>query len=153
PIAVHPRHHETVFALVSGPGAGLLRSNNFGIAWQLIGNDVFEGAALSSIAVHPTDVNILYVAVWRGGNFCTAGVFKTTDGGAHWTNTTSGVHDGNVSDVVMARWDHKTLFAGMIPGKNNAGLATAAVYRSTDEGATWHSLAGTGLPSNLFVRN
>jgi photosystem II stability/assembly factor-like uncharacterized protein len=152
PLVVHPKHHETVFGLVGGPGAGVLRSTNFGIGWQLIGNGLFEGAALCSIAVHPTDVNILYVSVWRGGNFCAPGVYKSTDGGAHWTNLTT-FHDGYVSDVIIAKWDHKTLFAGMIPGSNTAGFSTAAVYRSTDEGAHWHSLGGTGLPSSFFVKN
>ena len=44
---------EPVFALVSGPGAGVLKSTDFGIGWQLLGNDLFEGASLHSIAVHP----------------------------------------------------------------------------------------------------
>lgn len=152
-LVVHPTHHGTVFGLVSGPGAGVLKSTNFGIAWQLVGNELFEGAALHTIAVHPTDVNILYVAVSGSGTFGSAGVYKTTDGGAHWTNTTSSVHSGSISDVIIAKWDHKTLFAGMIPDSNNNGVGTAAVYRSTDEGAHWHSLGGTGLPSNFFVRN
>jgi photosystem II stability/assembly factor-like uncharacterized protein len=151
-LVVHPAHHETVFALVSGPGGGLLKSTDFGLAWHLLGNDTFEGAALHAIAVHPTNVDILYVAVTSGGSSA-PGVYKTTDGGAHWTNTTSSVHSGAVNDVIVAKWDHKTLFAGMIPGSDNAGVNTAAVYRSTDEGAHWHALAGTGLPSNFFVRS
>src|SRR6476469_969302 len=37
PLVVHPKEHGTVLGLVSGPGAGVIRSTNFGIAWQLIG--------------------------------------------------------------------------------------------------------------------
>ncbi len=151
-LAVHPAHHGTVFALVSGPGAGVLKSTDFGVGWKLIGNDLFEGAALHSIALHPTDVDILYVAVNGAGNYCDTGVYKTTDGGGHWTNTTASVHNGSIGDVIVAKWDHKTLFAGMIPSGLD-GIGTAAVYRSTDEGDHWHSLAGTGLPYNFFVRD
>ena len=152
PLAVHPAHHEVVFGLVSGPGAGVLKSTDHGLGWTLLGNSLFEGAALSSIALHPTDVKTLYVCVWSGGYFCNAGIYKTTDGGTTWNNLTT-FHAGFFSDVIMAKWDSKVLFAGMIPGYNQNGVGTAAVYRSTDEGATWHSLGGTGLPSNLFVRS
>jgi photosystem II stability/assembly factor-like uncharacterized protein len=150
PLVVHPKDHGTVFGLVSGPGAGVLRSTNFGLGWELLGNSLFEGAALSSIAVHPTDVKTLYVAAWTGGSFCTPGVYKTTDGGVSWTNLTN-FHDGFVSDVIMAKWDRKTLFAGLIPRNSSDGVSTAAVYRSTDEGANWHALSG--LPSNFYERS
>ena len=148
-LVVHPAHHGTVFGLVSGPGAGVLKSINFGIDWQLLGNDLFEGAALHSIAVHPTDVDMLYVAVFSGGTFCSAGVYKTTNGGAQW-NKLPIDHAGDVSDVIIAKWDHKTLFAGMIRGADDAGFLTSGVYKSTDGGAQWNRLE-TGLPSGLFV--
>lgn len=150
-LVVHPAHHETVFGLVSGPGAGVLKSTDFGVGWQLISNDLFEGASLHSIAVHPTDVNVIYVGVYQGGDSCDAGVYKTTDGGMHWVNTTAGVHDGWIIDVIIAKWDHKTLFAGMV-ADSNLGADTAAVYRSTDAGASWHSL-GSGLPTGSQVRS
>ena len=129
----------------------MLKSTDFGVGWHLIGNDLFEGAALHSIALHPTDVKTLYVAVASGGTFCGAGVYKTTDGGAHWKNTTSSVHSGAISDVIVAKWDHKTLFAGMIRGSGNAGVSTSGVYKSTDEGAHWTLNSGNGLPIDMFV--
>jgi photosystem II stability/assembly factor-like uncharacterized protein len=150
PLVVHPAHHETVFGVVSGPGAGVLKSTNFGLSWQLLGNNTFEGGALSSIAVHPTDVNTLYVSVWLGGNFCVAGVYKSTDGGASWNNTTT-FHAGFVTDVIIARYDPHVLFAGMIAGNNGAGTDTSGIYNSPDEGMTWHLNSGNGPPTNLFV--
>ena len=150
PLVVHPTHHETVFGLVSGPGAGVMRSTNFGLGWTLLGNNLFEGASLTSIAVHPTDVKTFYVCVWNGGSFCKPGVYKTTDGGANWNNLTT-FHAGLVSDVIIAKWDPKTLFAGMIRGGNNAGVSTSGVYKSTDEGAHWTLNSGNGLPIDMFV--
>jgi hypothetical protein len=149
PLVVHPAHTETVFGLVSGPGAGVLKSTDHGLGWQLLGNNLFEGASLTSIAVHPTDVKTFYVCVWNGGFFCTSGVYKTTDGGMNFTNLTS-FHAGSVSDVIIAKWDPKTLFAGMIPS-GSAGVSTAGVYKTTDEGAHWTLNSGNGLPINLFV--
>src|SRR5436190_14595577 len=42
PLVVHPADHNLVLGLVSGPGAGILKSINGGIGWQLIANSKFE---------------------------------------------------------------------------------------------------------------
>src|SRR5215467_244101 len=168
-LVVHPSHHGTVFGLVSGPGAGVLKSTNFGIDWQLLGNDLFEGAALHSIAVDPSDVDTLYVAVYSGGTFFGAGVYKTTNGGAQW-NKLPIDHAGDISDVIIAKWNrletglpsgffvggairlesatekdrvYVTLF--QIEGFN--GSTQVSRFRSIDGGDHWKILAATpGTP-------
>jgi hypothetical protein len=79
PLVVHPANPDLVLGLVSGTGAGVLKSTNGGLGWQLLGNGLFEGASLGSIAVHPGNTQILYVSVWNGGPG--GGVWKSTDGG------------------------------------------------------------------------
>jgi photosystem II stability/assembly factor-like uncharacterized protein len=150
PLAVHPESHDLVFGCVSGPGAGVLKSTNGGLSWTLLGNNLFEGATLGSLALHPTNTSVLYVSVWNPGYSAAGGVYKSTDGGVNWTNLTA-FHAGGVSDVVIARWDKHVLFAGLVSLSNLAGTSTAGVYRSTDSGATWHIMAGTGLASNFFL--
>ena len=150
PLAIHPAQQGMVLGLVSGPGAGVLKSINYGLSWQLLANNLFEGAALSSIAVHRTNLKIMYLSVWRGGSFCSPGVYKSTDGGTTWQNLTA-FHVGFVTDVIIAKYDSKVLFAGMIPGDNNAGVSTSGVYKSTDQGASWHLNSGNGLPIDMFV--
>ena len=147
PIVVHPANQSLVLGLVSGTGAGVLKSTNGGLGWQLLGNSVFEGASLGSIAVHPSDTQIIYVSVWNGGPG--GGVYKSTDGGLNWQNTTP-FHGGDVSDVILAKWNHDLLFAGLVAGDALA-TGTAGVWRSTDAGANWKPLGGTGLASNLFL--
>jgi photosystem II stability/assembly factor-like uncharacterized protein len=148
PLVVHPANNKLILGTVSGPGAGILKSTNAGLGWTLLANSTFEGATLGSIAVHPTNTNILYVSVWTGGAFADAGVHKSTDGGATWKNITS-FHSGFVTDVIIAKFNTKHLFAGLVRGYNNAGVGTAGVYKSTDEGATWQMM--TGMPFNLFL--
>ena len=150
PLVVHPANNKLILGVVSGTGAGVLKSTNGGIGWTLLANSLFEGATLGSIAVHPTDVKIMYVSVWAGGAFAVPGVYKTTDGGATWKNTTS-FHTGFVTDVVIAKYNSKHLFAGLVRGSNNAGVMTSGVYRSTDEGANWQVMGS--LPSSIFLLN
>ena len=64
---MHPANHSHVLGVVSGIGAGVLKSTNNGISWKLLGNGTFEGANIGAIAVHPTDKNVLYVSIWSGG--------------------------------------------------------------------------------------
>ncbi len=128
--------------VVSGAGAGVLKSTNDGLTWELLGNSVFEGANIGSIAVHPTQKKILYVSVWSGGPG--GGVYQSTDSGLNWTNLTP-FHSGAASDVIIARYNPDVLYAGLV---STDGQATNGVYRSGDGGQNWR---GVGLESGFFL--
>jgi photosystem II stability/assembly factor-like uncharacterized protein len=145
PIVVHPANDKLVLALVSGTGAGILKTTNAFVFTQ-IDNAEFEGAQLGAIAVHPTDLNTMYVSVWAGGPG--GGVYKTTDGGLNWKNTTASFHAGMASDVVMAKWDPQTLYCGLVRN-GNSGVASGGAYRSTDGGATWKLMPGLTSGASL----
>jgi hypothetical protein len=148
PLVVHPANSKLVLGVVSGPGAGVLKSTNAGLGWTLLANNKFEGAQLGSIAVHPTDTKILYVSVGRDGAYTKAGVYKSTDSGVTWQNTTA-FHSGYVTDVIIAKFNPQYLYAGLVRGYQGAGVGTTGVYRSTDAGVNWQLVGG--LPNNLFL--
>jgi photosystem II stability/assembly factor-like uncharacterized protein len=142
PLMVHASTGHPIFAAVCRTGAGILKSTDTGLTWQLVGNSQFEGAAIGSIAVHPGNINVLYVSVWDGGPG--GGVYKSTDGGLNWQNTTS-FHTGSVSDVVIDPSNPQILYAGLIDP------ATGGIYKSADGGANWTLLSG--MPSAFFLAN
>src|SRR5262249_8311505 len=147
PLWVHPANHSLVLGVVGYHGAGVLKSVNAGISWMLLGNAFFDGAAINSIAVDPSDVNVIYVGVVSGGPG--GGVYKSIDGGQNWINTTP-FHLGSVSDLIVARFDGQTLYAGL-----TGGSGTAGVYKSTKGANTgaadWKLM--TGLPSGSTLGN
>ena len=145
PLVVHPANTNLVLGTVSGHGAGVLKSTNGGLGWQLLGNATFEGLTLGSLAIHPANTNILYVSVWNSAPF--GGVYKSTDGGVTWTNMTAATHSGPATDVIVARYNSQTLFAGLVAGTT----ATAGVYKSTNGGTSWTLMAG--LPSAAKLAN
>jgi photosystem II stability/assembly factor-like uncharacterized protein len=141
PLVVHPADHDLVLGLMSGPGAGLLKSVDAGNTWQLLANSLFDGQSLLSIAVHPTDTKTMYMAAsW-------AGAWNSTDGGATWQQLDK-LPGGSVWDLVLAKFDPKTLYAAVV-GNTGAQQAKNGVYKSTDSGASWTLLSG--LPSGAAL--
>ncbi|HZY90739.1 MAG TPA: S8 family serine peptidase, partial [Gemmataceae bacterium] len=110
-IAVAPSAPTTVYAGTgesnnSGDsfyGRGVLKSTDGGATWSLLNNaGNFDRQVISKIAVSPTDPNTLYVAVAGGGVNGLGGqtgVWKTTDGGQTWTNTTTTIPNVTTNDA------------------------------------------------------
>src|SRR5260370_6339238 len=82
------------------------------------------------------------------------GVFRTTDGGAHWDRVLFTDENSGCSDIVMDQNNPRVLFVGMWPieihtwGRGSGGPGSG-LYVSRDEGATWKKIAGHGLPTRM----
>ncbi len=119
-------------------GRGILVSHDGGNTWTLTGQNVFDRRTIAEIAVSPTSANTAYAAVSsfgvNGVNGGT-GIFKTTDGGQTWTNTTASISTSQqFSSVVIDPKNPQTVYAavGTLFGSSQNG-----VYKSTDGGNTW----------------
>jgi hypothetical protein len=141
-LVVHPANNKLVLGLVSFQGAGILQSLDGGNKWQLLANNQFDGQFLTSLAVHPTDQNTLYLSA-------SSGAWKSGDGGQTWQPIGS-LPVGGVWDLILAKFDSKTLYAAVV-AKTGAQQAQNGVYKSTDGGTTWTLL--TGLPSGAALRD
>jgi photosystem II stability/assembly factor-like uncharacterized protein len=119
-----------VASLLSLPNGDLLatsdivyRSTNSGDSWQAIGPAVSIGTAHHLVS----DGNsTFYVGAYARG------VFRTTDGGANWTQQVGGFR-GSANKAIAAKTSGEIVTAG-----------ESGVFVSTDNGATWN-LRGNGL--------
>jgi hypothetical protein len=103
-----------------------------------------------SLAIDPTNADVVYVG--SEGN----GIFRTMDGGAHWTWLRAGLrHDGHPAyaeawDLAIAASKPKRIFAAMTdspgPVSGQAPSARGGVYRSDDGGDSWRQI-GCALPN------
>ena len=100
-------------------------------AWQPLGP---WGGSVVSIAVHPTDPQVLYA----GGNL--AGVVKSTDGGASWRLLPGSPFFP--AYVALDRSRPTTVYA--------ARQFAGQVFKSTDGGTHWR-LTNAGLPGDLDI--
>ncbi len=113
-------------------GDGVYRSDDGGASWKNMG--LKDSQHISEIIVDPTDSNTVYVAsqgpLWSAGG--DRGLFKTTDGGATWTNVLSDGEWTGVTDVVMdsrnpkvlyaATWQHHRTVAAVVDGGPETGI-------------------------------
>src|SRR5262249_21917762 len=115
------------YAAVSGPGGGILKSQNAGASWTLRANATFDRARFGTLVVDPVNANILYVSV-RSGPAAGGGVYRSTDGGLTWTNLTGGISRGAASDLVMDPTNPSILYAGFV--HDYANPSTNGIYKT-----------------------
>ena len=138
-LAVYPGNPSIIYAAAGGPGGGILKSTNGGQSWTHLGNSVFDQAAFGSLVIDPNNSNIVYVSVLYDPYNNTGGVYKSTDGGATWTNTTSSIHNGCATDIAMDPANSSILYAGLTQDTNTA---TNGLWESTNGGSSWTLLSG-----------
>ncbi|HSQ23369.1 MAG TPA: hypothetical protein VLN44_03125, partial [Pyrinomonadaceae bacterium] len=133
-------------------GQGIYKSTDAGRTWKLMGLE--KTGRIGHIAIDPKNPDIvLACAVGHAyGPQPERGVFRTTDGGAHWERVLFVDENCGCSDMVMDPNNARTLFAGMWPfeihtwGRESGGPGSG-LYVSRDEGATWRKITGHGLPT------
>jgi photosystem II stability/assembly factor-like uncharacterized protein len=130
-------------------GRGILISTEGGATWSLSTGPAntfdVDGLTTSQIAVDPTNARVAYAAMARFGanSLCCIGndpgIYKTSDGGTTWTNTTASIAQPIDGSAVVIDPNHpQTLYAAL---SIYFGVANNGVYKSTDGGNTWSLLS------------
>jgi photosystem II stability/assembly factor-like uncharacterized protein len=139
-------------------GRGILVSSDSGLTWTLTGSTVFNRSAIGKIIIDPSDAtdNTAYAAVsgiptngLHSGLTGNYGIWKTTNGGTSWSNTTADTVDPTgqnlFTDLVMDPGNHNVLYAAV---DTSFGVSANGVYETSNGGASWTRLSsfpgGTG---------
>jgi photosystem II stability/assembly factor-like uncharacterized protein len=157
-IVLDPSNPQTVYVGTGDPnisgypfiGDGIWKSTDGGTNWEHIGLE--ETHIVTQIIVDPTNPQTLYAATMglpfeRDNN---RGVYKTTDGGASWTQIHFVSEECGAIDLEMSPNDPNVLFVAMWDRiRNNqeslVSGANARIWKTSDAGANWTMLEG-GLP-------
>jgi hypothetical protein len=124
----------------SATGAGFRRgmATNYGGTWHALDTSSLPNRYVYSLTVDPNDAATVY-AVFGGfsrrwiPSGSTGHVFKSTNGGASWTDISGNLPDAPFDDIVLKG---NTMYAA-----SDIGVFTATV------GSTSWSRLGTGLPN------
>ncbi|MGH9487609.1 MAG: VPS10 domain-containing protein [Terriglobales bacterium] len=155
-IVVDPSNPDVVYVAALGhifapnPARGVYKTTDGGQTWQkiLYVND-YTGAV--TLAMDPQNPQVLYATMWQfyrrpwtlssGGPG--SGLYKTTDGGAHWTNLSqnpglpSGIW-GNVG-VALAPSEPNVVYV-LIQANYKPGLP-GGLFRSDNGGQSWQLMS------------
>lgn len=118
--------------------SGVYRSTDMGASWEPLG--AAQGLVqthTSALGFHPTDGDTFFVGTgW--------GVFKTTDGGDHFTQ----VHpDGYIESIVIAPSDPAVGYMAYHEDWDTPG----EVFATIDGGDSWHAVPGEDLPDDIRI--
>ena len=103
-------------------GQGVLVSMDKGVVWHSLSGEL-EGGLVSTIAVHPTNADIIFAFSERLG-----GLGKSTDAGATWKKTNESFNSEMVLHLAFDRNNPATLYALTVENK---------LYKSIDTGDNW----------------
>jgi photosystem II stability/assembly factor-like uncharacterized protein len=167
-IAVAPSDPNIVYVGTGEPdirsqhsyGIGLFKSIDAGKTWHSIG--LAETRQIGRIVVDPADPNRVYVAalghVYQRNP--ERGVYRSTDGGAHWKKILWNAKDPDdvgAVDLALDSQHPRTIYASLWATRRPpwavyapSNMPGGGLYKSTDGGDTWHQLSG-GLPADEYV--
>jgi photosystem II stability/assembly factor-like uncharacterized protein len=171
-IIVHPTNPDIVYVAASGHEwtndeyRGLYKTTDGGRNWEKV-LFIDEETGVIDLVMHPADPNTLYAATWQRirdkwndprnePDYDGSGIYKTTDGGASWTEVNEGLpaprHRGRIGidiapsnpDVVYAFVDNYETAREAPEGETDAYgrprgpiIQGASVFRSDNAGGSW----------------
>jgi len=147
-ITLDPRDSDVVYVAAQGPlfaaggDRGLFKTTDGGETWINI-LQISEDTGVNEVVLDPDDPDIVYATTYQRrrrvgqlvGGGPESGIYKSTDGGATWTELTSGLPDTDMGRIALAmdtREGTPTIMA-LIPAQDDL----SGLYRSTDRGENW----------------
>ena len=159
-IIVDPRNSDVVYVAAYGPlwsaggDRGVYKTTDGGKTWKQI-HFISENSGTCDLVMDPTNPDVLYEAVHQRrrhvytyiGGGAESGVFKTTDGGATWTQLKSGLPSSGMGRVGLAV---SPVNANYVYAICEAENGQHGFYRSTNKGATFEKRSSFETSGNYY---
>lgn len=131
-LLIDPSNPDVMYA--AAVAGGIWKTTNAGNSWAPL-DDFLANIAVTSMAFDPSNSNTIYAGTGEGyfnaDGVRGAGIFKSTDAGAHWTRLAATISNSNfffVNDIVVSPANSQHVYAA----------TRAGVFRSLDGGTSWN---------------
>ncbi|MBN1339155.1 MAG: right-handed parallel beta-helix repeat-containing protein, partial [Bacteroidales bacterium] len=127
------------------PAGGLWKSTTGGNNWTVCGTDDLPTIGIASIAIDPSNPDIIYIGTGDRDGWSTPGmgVYKSTDGGISWSHMNNGL-----GWLIVTRLLISSDYPSMLIAATNDG-----VYKTLSSGASWtHSSGISGFVSDMCFK-
>jgi photosystem II stability/assembly factor-like uncharacterized protein len=146
-IAIDPRN-PFVFYVGLGHG-GIFKSGDAGVSFDPI-FDKESALSIGAIAIAPSDSDVIWVGTGeandRNSSAWGNGVYRTTDGGEHWTNV--GLKDSRtIARIVVDPKNPETAYVAAM-GHLWVDGGERGLYKTTDGGKNWKLMLQASAPHN-----
>jgi photosystem II stability/assembly factor-like uncharacterized protein len=126
-------------------GGGVWHTRDAGENWDNI-SDKYFGGSIGSIALAPTDENIIYVGEGENtmrGNVSEGigGMWKTINGGRTWQNI--GLNFGRHITKIIVHPKNENIVWAAVMGPLFGTSSDRGIYKTTDGGKNWQKILGT----------
>jgi len=148
---------QTVRGNVSPGYGGFWKSYDGGETWKKLNLNI-DQVQVGRIAIHPTDPNIVFIAV-MGDLFKDTpdrGLYKSTNGGNSWKKVLYTNQRSGAVDISIDKSNPRIMYASTwnirrTPYSLESGGEGSALWKSTDGGDTWKNISNsTGLPKGIW---
>src|SRR5437588_3183334 len=140
-IAIDPRDNNVVY--MGAAAGGIWKTTDGGINWRPL-TDGEASLASGAIAIDPTNPDTVYAGTGEENfaidSYYGAGILKSTDGGASWTNIVGPFVRTTIGALAISPSNSQILLASSRIG----------IFRSSDGAATWTQVMGGTATSVLF---
>lgn len=159
-IVVHPTNSNIVYVAAYGPlwaaggDRGVYMTKDGGTTWNRV-LELDEHTGANEILMDPRNPDVLYVAAHQRrrhvftyvGSGPGSALYKSTDGGATWNKSMSGLPTTEIGRIglAIAPSNPDMLYAIVEASEGKSGL-----FRSSDRGATWEKRGGHSTSGNYY---
>jgi photosystem II stability/assembly factor-like uncharacterized protein len=134
-LGVDPSNPDVLYA---GSLGSIYRSNDGGHRWTFLRTLRTESLTpqITSLIVSTKDPDTIYASVYRDG------LFRSTDGGLHWTRRPIGFRDEPIVRMAMNPAHPRTLYVA---------LAGRGIYKTRDGGRTWREVLAVRSARTIVI--
>ncbi|HUX66035.1 MAG TPA: hypothetical protein VMV31_00945 [Terriglobales bacterium] len=176
-IVIDPRDPNTVYVAALGhlwgpnPERGVYKTSDGGASWKRV-LYVNDNTGATDLAMSPRDPNLIFAALYQrqrkgwgyNGGGPGSGIYRSSDGGASWTELARGLPTGDKGRIGLALYPgNDSLVYAVVEADPPAGgrgggrggprpPAKGGVFRSLDQGEHWEHMSGLDPRPSYYSR-